>query len=272
MSFRETAELRPHAISRKRLNRMHRILSVLHNEHFASLNGLAQQLGLSKATLRRDLAALDEQGLLIRTHGGARARGSSTEIPVRLRDAQALGAKSLIARQAALMIPSGPHAIAVSGGTTTQEFVRALHYRTDLTVITNALTIAVDCAANPRLNVIITGGTVRSSSLEAVGPLSESAFASMNIGTAVLGTDGISLEGGVTTHDATEARTNRAMVEAAQRVIVVSDGSKVGKMTLAKMADLRQIDDFLTDEDADPVALAKISRVGVRVHVVGRSR
>ncbi|MCC9178271.1 hypothetical protein LOC57_11465 [Arthrobacter sp. zg-Y750] len=170
------------------------------------------------------------------------------------------------------MIPSGPHALAVSGGTTTQEVVRALHYRTNLTIITNALTIAVDCAANPRLNVIITGGTVRASSLEAVGPLSESAFASMNIGTAVLGTDGISVEGGVTTHDATEARTNRAMVEAAQRVIVVSDGSKVGKMTLAKMADLRQIDDFLTDETADPTALEKISRAGVRVHVVARSR
>lgn len=268
MASRTNEEPRPHAVSRKRLDRMRLILSVLHDAGSASLDGLAQQLGLSKATLRRDLAELDEQGLLVRTHGGARARESSAEIPVRLKDAQAREAKSSIARKAAQMIPVGPHALAVSGGTTTHEFVRALRFRSDLTIITNALTIAVDCAANPRINVIVTGGTVRSSSLEAVGPLSEATFNSVNIGTAVLGTDGISTEGGVTTHDDTEARTNRAMVEAAQRVIVVSDGSKVGKITLAKMADLTQINDLVTDESADPAALEEITQAGVKVHMV----
>ncbi|MGO4249508.1 DeoR/GlpR family DNA-binding transcription regulator [Paenarthrobacter sp. RAF54_2] len=255
-------------MSRKRLERMRQILSVLHTEQSVSLEALVVRLGSSKATLRRDLAELDEQGLLVRTHGGARANESSAEIPARLRDSQARDAKILIARTAAQMIPTGPHALAVNGGTTTHDVLRALHYRTGLTVITNALTIATDCAANPRFNVIMTGGKVRSSSLEAVGPLAEATFRSMNIGTAVLGTDGISAEGGVTTHDDTEARTNNAMVNAAKRVIVVADGSKVGEVTLAKMADLTQIDDLVTDPSADPTALDQIAQAGVRIHVV----
>lgn len=247
---------------------MRQILSVLHAEQSVSLEALENRLGSSKATLRRDLAELDDQGLLVRTHGGARAKESSAEIPVRLRDSQARDAKILIARTAARMIPTGPHALAVSGGTTTQEVVRALHYRSSLTVITNALTIAAECAANPRLDVIVTGGRIRSSSLEAVGPLAEATFRSMNIGTAVLGTDGISAEGGVTTHDDTEAHTNNAMVHAARRVVVVADGSKIGEVTLAKMADLSQIDDLVTDATADPQALDLISGAGVRIHVV----
>lgn len=268
MATRALHESRPHAVSKKRLERMREILSVLHAEQAASLDELVNRLGSSKATVRRDLADLDEQGLLVRTHGGARAKETSAEIPVRLRNSQARDAKILIARKAAQMIPVGPHALAVSGGTTTHEVVRALRYRTDLTVITNALTIAADCAANPRFNVIITGGKIRSSSLEAVGPLSEATFRTVNIGTAVLGTDGISVEGGVTTHDDTEARTNYAMVHAAQRVVVVADGSKIGKVTLAKMADLSQIHDLVTDPTADPAALEQIAQTGVRIHIV----
>lgn len=265
---RPLPEIHPHAVSRKRLERMRQILSVLHTEQSASLEALVARLGSSKATLRRDLAELEDQGLLVRTHGGARAKDFSAEIPVRLRDSQARDAKILIARTAARMIPAGPHALAVSGGTTTREVVRALHYRSDLTVITNALTIAAECASNPRFDVIVTGGKIRSSSLEAVGPLSEETFRSMNIGTAVLGTDGISAEGGVTTHDDTEARTNNAMVQAARRVVVVADGSKIGEITLAKMADLTQINDLVTDATADPQALARIARAGVEIHVV----
>jgi DeoR family transcriptional regulator of aga operon len=268
VATRALQESRPHAVSKKRLERMREILSILHAEQAASLDALVDRLGSSKATVRRDLADLDEQGLLVRTHGGACAKETSAEIPVRLRDSQARDAKILIARKAAQMIPVGPHALAVSGGTTTHEVVRALHYRSDLTVITNSLTIAADCAANPRFNVIITGGKIRSSSLEAVGPLSEATFRTVNIGTAVLGTDGISVEGGVTTHDDTEARTNYAMVHAAQRVIVVADGSKIGKVTLAKMADLSQIHDLVTDPTADPAALEQIAQAGVRIHIV----
>lgn len=258
----------PRAVSAKRSDRMRSVLSALHEQNAVSLAALAKELGVSAATLRRDLADLDEQGLLVRTHGGARALDAHNEIPVRLRDTQFREAKQRIARRAVEMIPSGPYAVAISGGTTTAEVARALGNRADLTIVTNSLTTALECAARPQLKVIITGGVVRLSSFEAVGSLSENTFKAINVGTAILGTDGITAGGGVTTHDDTEARTNNAMVASAQRVIVVADGSKVGRVTLAKMADLSQISDLVTDSNADPVELERIADAGVQVHVV----
>lgn len=256
------------SMSGKRADRMRRILQLLHEHSSRSLAELAEDLGVSAATLRRDLADLDEQGELVRTHGGARERGSRSEIPVRLRDSRFRHEKQVIARRAVDLIPAGPYALALSGGTTTAEVARALRHRSGLTVITNSLAIAMECVAWPRLQVLITGGVIRPSSLEAVGSLAEASFRAINVGTAILGTDGISAAGGVTTHDETEARTNHAMVAKAQRVIVVADGSKIGQATLAKMADLGEVDDLVTDSSADPAALREIGDAGVTVHVV----
>lgn len=255
-------------MSSHRSDRMRKILSLLQERDSASLRILSNEFRVSLATIRRDLANLDEQGLLLRTHGGARVLDVTTEIPVRFRDLQFRESKQKIALQVMTMIPTGPYAVAISGGTTTAEVARTLGTRRDLTIVTNSLSIALECAARPRLKVIITGGVVRRSSFEAVGSLSESTFHAVNVGTAILGTDGISAVGGATTHDETEARTNGAMVSAAQRVIVVADGSKVGRTALAQMAKLDQISDLVTDAAADPHELRLISAAGVRVHQV----
>jgi DeoR family transcriptional regulator of aga operon len=114
----------------------------------------------------------------------------------------------------------------------------------------------------------MTGGVVRPSSYEAVGMLAEGTLQAINVGTAILGADGVTAAGGVTTHDETEARTNHAMVANAQRVIVVADGAKVGQVQLAKMADAGEIDDLVTDSGADPLARELLIAAGVAVHVV----
>ena len=114
----------------------------------------------------------------------------------------------------------------------------------------------------------MTGGVLRSQSLELVGVLAENTFNAINIGTAILGTDGITAAGGVTTHDETEARTNHAMVCQGQRVVVVADGSKVGRVALAQMADLAQVHVLVTDTTADPDELARIVAAGVEVLIV----
>jgi DeoR family transcriptional regulator of aga operon len=88
------------------------------------------------------------------------------------------------------------------------------------------------------------------------------------VGTAILGTDGISAHGGATTHDEVEARTNNAMVQHAQRVIVVADGSKVGRVTLAQMVEPEAIDLLITDSNADPGELDRLRSAGVQVEVV----
>jgi DeoR family transcriptional regulator of aga operon len=104
--------------------------------------------------------------------------------------------------------------------------------------------------------------------MEAVGPMSEHAFQVINVGTAVLGADGMSAEVGATTFDEAEARTAIAMAANAQQVVVAVDGSKIGKVTLAKMVPLSQIDHLVTDSTADPRQLELIAAAGVQVHVV----
>lgn len=197
---------------------------------------------------------------------------SRAELPVALRDTQFLDAKRMIATQTAFLIPPERNAVALSGGSTTAQVARALSNHRDLTVITNSLTIATLVTSYPQLKVSMTGGSLRHQSLELVGILAENTFRAINVGTAILGTAGITAEGGVTTHDETEARTNNAMLMHAQRTIVVADGSKIGRLAMAQVAEIDQVDTLVTDDTADPVVLAQIERAGVTVHVVTITR
>lgn len=238
-----------------------------------SLAELSATLDVSPATVRRDLAELESQRLLLRTHGGATRFEARTELPVTMRDTQSREAKEAIARTMASLIPER-HAIALSGGSTTACVARALSTHKDLTVVTNSLTIAELAITFPQLKVFMTGGLLRAESLELVGVLAENTFNAINVGTAILGSDGVTAAGGVTTHDETEARTNHAMVAHAQRSVVVADGSKIGRLAMSKVADMSQIQVLITDSSADPDELDRIRACGVEVHVatVGPAR
>ncbi|MGY4709913.1 hypothetical protein ACXDF8_10235 [Mycolicibacterium sp. CBM1] len=118
------------------------------------------------------------------------------------------------------------------------------------------------------LKVFITGEYVRANSMEAVGPLCEHAFQSITVGTAILGVDGLSVTSGATTYDETEGRAAKAMAINAARVIVAVDGSKVGKVTFARIVGLDQIDDLVTDSSADSEELERIPAAGVQVHTI----
>lgn len=241
------------------------ILDTIAERGEVTLAELAEQFGSSAATLRRDLGALSDQGLIIRTHGGAKPAGSLAELPVALRDTRFQDAKRRIARAAAARLPRERHAVALSGGTTTASVARELVNHSDLTIITNSLSIASLAAPYPRLRVVMTGGILRPQSLELVGVLAEGTFSAINVGTAILGADGISADAGVTTHDETEARTNHAMVAKAQRTIVVADGSKIGRVALAQMAEVSDVDVLITDDSADAAELDRLRTMGVTV-------
>jgi DeoR family transcriptional regulator of aga operon len=257
-----------HAASGKRSRRMIEIVELITARGSVSLADLSDALHVSAATVRRDLADLEYQRLIVRTHGGATGVEARTELPVTLRDSQFQDAKRAIARKVASLIPRERHAVALSGGSTTAIVARALSNHSELTIVTNSLTIASLVTSFPGLKVIMTGGQLRHESLELVGVLAENTFNAINVGTAILGTDGISAAGGVTTHDETEARTNNAMVTHAQRAVVVTDGSKVGRIALAKVADIQQIDLLITDDSADPAELERIAALGIEVQVV----
>lgn len=251
--------------SPKRSQRMAGILDAIAERGEVTLAELGELFGTSAATLRRDLTVLADQRLIIRTHGGAKPAGSFAELPVALRDTRFQDSKRRIARAAAARLPGEHHAVALSGGTTTGSVARELVNRQDLTIITNSLSIASLAAPYPGLRVIMTGGMLRPQSLELVGILAERTFSAINVGTAVLGADGVSAVAGVTTHDETEARTNHAMVAKAQCTFVVADGSKIGRVALAQMADVSEVDTLITDDSADPVELDKLRALGITV-------
>jgi DeoR family transcriptional regulator of aga operon len=243
------------------------ILDLVNERGEASLAELAETLGISPATARRDLADLADQRLVQRTHGGVVALDQGSELPVELRDTKFQEAKQAIARAVAQRIPHERHAVALSGGTTTARVAVELTRHPLLTIVTNSLTIAELTHAHPALRVVVTGGSLRPQSLELVGTLAERTFGALHGGTAILGADGIAASAGVTTYDEIEARTNRAMVASAERTIVVADGSKVGRLTLAQMVSLEEVDTLVTDASADPEELERIRNAGVEVVV-----
>jgi DeoR family transcriptional regulator of aga operon len=246
---------------------MQAILETLSTSGRVQVAELADRFHVSPATLRRDLALLDEQRLLSRTHGGALAHDVAYELPVRYRDSQQRNEKRGIARTTLARVPSGPHVIGLTGGTTTSEVARALADRSELTVVTNALNIAMELALRPRLKLIVVGGVARAQSYELVGPWAEQTLAGLNIGTAIVGVDGISAVGGLTTHDEIEAQTNRAMIERAHRVIVVADGTKLGRSMLAHIAGLEVVTELITGPSADEGAVKALRDEGVPVTV-----
>jgi DeoR family transcriptional regulator of aga operon len=253
--------------SLRRADRVSAILERVSSHGSVDAGHLAEEFEVSPATIRRDLQVLEDQKLLSRTHGGAVAVDVAYELPVRYRVGQHREEKALIAQRAAALLPRGPLTLGLTGGTTTHILARLLAERVDLTVVTNALNIASELALRPRLKLIMTGGVSRTQSYELVGPIADQALAGLNMEIAVVGVDGISARGGLTTHDEIEAHTNAAMIRRADRVMVVADGSKVGRNCLAGICAITDVAVLLTDTSADPDHIEAIRRAGTEVVV-----
>lgn len=251
----------------RRAERMSAILERLAGNGSLGVGEIAAEMGVSPATIRRDLQLLQGQRLLSRTHGGALAHGVLFELPLRYRGARHAEEKRRIARVAAADVEDGA-AVGLTGGTTTTEVARALADRQRLTVVTNALNIASELAVRPNLKLLVTGGVARPESYELVGPLAEASLEGLNLDVAFVGVDGIDVAAGLTTHHEVEAHTNRALIERARRVVVVADGSKIGRVAFAGICGVDRVDDLITDGAADRRALAAIGEAGVRVTVV----
>jgi len=164
-----------------------------------------------------------------------------------------------------IRVPYEPVVVGLTGGTTTSEVARLLAERSGITVVTNALNIAAELAMRPRVKLVVTGGVSRPESYELVGPWAERTLGSVTIGIAIVGVDGISAAEGLTTHDEVEAQTNHVMISRARKVIVVADGSKVGRSHLARIAAASDVHELVTDSSADPAAIAALRDAGVTV-------
>jgi len=238
------------------------ILEIVSGEGFADIGRLRRELGCSAATLRRDLEQLKQAGQLRRTHGGA-VINAAGELPFTMKLGEMAQAKRRLARVAAGLVEEG-QAIGFTGGTTTLQVAQQLRARTGLTVVTNALTIAMELARS-KVRTIVTGGELRGQTYELVGPLAEPVMSQIHLDLVFVGVDGLSVLGGLTTHNPVEAWTNRALIERSSRAIVVTDHTKLGRKTFAQIAPITVVDVLITDNEAGSDEIAEFERDGISV-------
>jgi DeoR family transcriptional regulator of aga operon len=247
--------------------RLSAILEQLATGNAVDVSGLAKELGASPATIRRDLATLERQRLLERTHGGAVAHAVSYELPLRYKGVRFAEEKRRIAAAAAGRVTEGM-AVGLTGGTTATEVARVLAGRPRLTIVTNALNIASELGVRPNIKLIVTGGLARSQTYELSGPIAEASLAGLTLDVAFIGVDGVDAKAGCTTHEEVEAHTNQVMIRHAQRAILVADSSKIGQVTFARICPAQDVDELITDQGANPAAVRALSEVGMQVTLV----
>lgn len=237
----------------------------------------ALRLGVSAATVRRDLDELANQHLLVRTRGGAVPHSVSYDLPLRYKLSRHAEEKRDIATVAADLVAPGS-VVGLNGGTTTTEVARSLVLRTDLgpgandgsphvTVVTNALNIAHELAVRPHVKLVLTGGVVRSQSYELVGPLAMPTLERLMLDIAFLGVDGISVDGGASTNNEGEAAVNELMAQRAKHVVVVADASKLGRQAFARICAIDRIRTVITGTAADPTIVTGLRSAGVDVRL-----
>jgi DeoR/GlpR family transcriptional regulator of sugar metabolism len=225
------------------------ILDRVRESGAARVGDLASELRVSEMTIRRDLDALAGRGLLTKVHGGATlVRGGSADEPgFSVKASRQPREKAAIAAEAASLVGPGT-AIAISAGTTTAELARCLVSVPDLTVVTNSIPVAdvLWRFERPDRTVVLTGG-VRTPSDALVGPVAVASVASLHVDLLFLGVHGMSEQAGFTTPNLLEAEIDRALVSAAQRVVVLADHAKWGLVGLASIARLSDAHVLITD-------------------------
>lgn len=261
----------------KRHERLNTLLDILGEKGGLEVEEAAAALGVSAATTRRDLDALAEQQLLIRTRGGAVPGHVNYDLPVRYRQGARAEGRAAVARAAAGMVPSGS-VVGLSGGTTTTEIARALARRPEfgetatepnLTVVTNALNIANELAIRPQIKTVVTGGVAHARSFELSGTFAETVLGRLHLDIAFIGVNGISPTEGATVHSEEEASVNALMARRAQRAFVVADASKIGTRCFARIGGGELFDGFLTDSSSASEAVAEFDRSSLAVTVCG---
>lgn len=213
---------------------------------------LAEQLNVSAETIRRDLTALERQGVLRRTHGGAIPIQRLGFDPALITRSSAMVEEKMRIGEAAVSYLPAEGSILIDGGSTTIALAESIPADRSLTVLTIALPTGLSLAAKPNLTVLMPGGAIRARSMCMVGPWAVRDLADVRVDTAFIGTNGLSIERGLSTSDQAEAVTKQAMIKAARRVVVLADHSKIGADDFYRFAALSDIDVLITDTGLDP--------------------
>ena len=252
---------KPKDLAPKRLEQLREILG---QDRVVRVEELTDRLGVSSATIRRDLGELEKLGELQRVYGGAVSTGGRLDEPLfDDKTSVAAGEKRRIAA-AALEYIKPNDTIYLDGGSTVLELARLLKDRSNITVVTNSLRAAVELAGRgPRL--ILVGGELRRLAQTTVGPLTRFLIEELHVDKAFMGTIGLSLEEGLTTTDPTEAYTKELVMEHAREVILLADSSKSRKVSFTRAGGLDKVRLLITDSLFDRKLSKELRKRGMEV-------
>ncbi len=246
--------------------RRFRIREILSRERTVTASDLIRDLQVTAATVRRDLAVLEKEGVLLRSHGGAVSRTSSTNFQPSY---EALGRsnraeKQAIAREAERLILDG-ETVFLEGSTTVYELARRLLHRNRLTVITNSPPILDEFQRSQHVSVISTGGELQKDVFYLSGVWAQRALSEIRVDKAVLGVSAIDPEYGISTASQAEAQIKKMILKSARVSIALADHSKFGNQGFAYVGPSTDIDILVTDSATDPKYLRPLREAGVEL-------
>jgi DeoR/GlpR family transcriptional regulator of sugar metabolism len=249
--------------------RLDQILALLHRNGRVSVAELSTRFDVSSVTIRSDLANLEEQGRLVRTHGGAVVRPDVGMEPLAfaLRKEVRLSEKERIGRAAAGLVRDGDSVI-LDASTTAWQIARHLKALRELTVITNGLFVALEFVDSPGVTVVMPGGSLRAASASLVGEQGACILERYHAQRGFFGAGGFTLEEGLTDTNYYEVELKKRMVERSKEVIAIVDSSKWGQVTLASLVSVDQLNHVIADDSAPRDMVAALRRRGIEITLV----
>jgi DeoR/GlpR family transcriptional regulator of sugar metabolism len=227
--------------------RRDKILELIREDGHAKVMDLSRIFKVTEVTIRQDLEHLEKEGCIVREHGGAFLK--NIDLNVRnfsLQNQENIIEKMMIARKAVEFIRDG-EAIILDSGSTTTEIAKLLTGFNNLTVITNALNIALILGAQSGITVVVTGGEFKAPTLSLTGQKAADFFQNLHVDKLFLATAGIALKSGLTYPGISDICVKRAMIESANEISLVADSSKIGKNAFASLGALSLINYLITD-------------------------
>ena len=247
--------------------RRQRVLDLVSQRGYATLDVLAKSISVSESTIRRDVKYWDKEGLLRRTRGGAVWMGSAASLPpLEDRSGSQLEEKRRIARAAASRIRDGD-SVLLDGGTTTLEVARLLVGRA-VQVVTNSLPIAALFSSRQEADLVLLGGYIYPRTGVALGPWTVRMMEDIHVRQAILSVGGVT-DKGLFNSNLLLVETERQMMRCADEAVVVADHTKIGRPALAFLCELASIDTLIVDDDLTPDQRRLLDQTDVRVILAG---
>jgi DeoR/GlpR family transcriptional regulator of sugar metabolism len=244
--------------------RREKIFELIREDGHAKVLDLSKIFKVTEVTIRHDLERLEKEGLIIREHGGAYLKNMDLSVRnFKLLNQENLSEKITIAKKAIEFIHDGDTIILDSGSTTT-EIAKLITGFNNLTVITNALNIALILGAQSGININVTGGEFKAPTLSLTGQKAADFFQNLHVDKLFLATAGITLKSGLTYPGISDIVVKRAMIESANEVYLVADSTKLSKNSFASLGPLSLINYLITDSKIQQEDIDWLKRYDVK--------